>query len=236
MTTSGWQLTGAASGLLFVVLYLTAFGVVQNPDYPPAGSGPPDQFLAFAEAERGRMALATVMYVTAWGAFLFFMGGIRSPRSAPDSIHRLEAVGTGAGLLVVGLSLAGTGLQAEILLADPTTDPATLLSQWALFDASGGLLGITPLLRAVFVGTLAVVALRSGGIVRWVGWFGIVVAALNALGAVDYVNTASWSLTGHPLLDLYAFLAWVAMASVAQLLRHPTPGLDPVPPAADRRA
>jgi hypothetical protein len=167
------------------------------------------------------MALSTVSYAAAWTAFLFFIGGIRSPATPADSVRRLEAVATYAGVLVAGLALASVALQSEILLADATTDDATLVSQLALFDASNGFFGITPFPRAAFVGALSIVALREGGLRRSLGLFGLLVAAINVLGGIDYVIPADWSLTGHPLADLFAFLAWVLAASVVLLVGRP---------------
>jgi len=220
VSTIAWERLGAISGLLFVVLYFMAFFGLQDLDFPPAGSASAEQIRSFIEREQPRVALATVSYAAAWAAFLWFVGGIRSAGAAPDSVRRLEWVAASAGVIVAGLSLAGVGLQAEIVLADPTTDEATILSQWALFDASGGLFGVTPLLRAVFVGALSLVAMREGGLWRWLGWFGLAVTAANVLGAIDFVIPADWSLTGDPLLDLLAFLAWIVFASVVLLVQR----------------
>lgn len=211
----GWERVGAFSGFVFVALFLIAFFGLQDFDFPPAGSASGEQIKAFFEREQVRMALSTVAYAAAWTAFLFFIGGIRSPGTAPDSVRRLAGVATYAGVLLAGLALAAVALQSEILLADPTTDAATLVSQLALFDASNGFFGITPFPRAAFVGALSIVALREGGVRRWLGFFGILVAAINVLGAIDFVIPAQWSLTGDPLLDLVAFLAWIVAASVA---------------------
>jgi hypothetical protein len=218
----GWRSVGAISGLVFVALFLTAFIGLQDLDFPPAGSASADQIRSFFQREQGRTALSTVAYMAAWTSFLFFIGGIRSPATASDSVRRLEGVATAAGVLVAGLALAGVALQAEILLADPTTDASTLTSQLALYDASGGLFGITPFPRAAFVGGLSIVALRDGGTTRWLGQFGLVVAAINVLGGIDYVSPADWSLTGHPFVDLFAFLGWILAASVTSLIGRPS--------------
>jgi len=222
----GWERAGAISGLAFVALFLVAFFGLQDFDFPPAGTASGEQIQAFFERERVRMALATVAYAVAWTAFLSFVAGIRSPATASDSVRRLEGVATYAGVLVAGLALAAVSLQAEILLADPTTDAATLVSQLALFDASNGFFGITPFPRAAFVGALSIVALREGGVRRSLGSFGFLVAAINILGGIDFVIPAKWSLTGDPLLDLVAFLAWILAASVVLLVGRP-PAPDP---------
>jgi len=222
VSTPGWERVGAISGFVFVALFLAAFFGLQDLDFPPAGSASAEQIRSFFDRERARMALSTVSYTAAWTAFLCLIGGIRSPGTARDSVRRLEGVATTAGVLVAGLALAGVALQSEILLADPTTDEATLVSQLALFDASGGLFGITPFLRAVFVGALSIVALRDGGTTRWLGRLGLLVTAINVLGGIDYVSPADWSLTGHPFVDLFAFLAWVLAASVVLLVERPS--------------
>ena len=233
MSTHGWERIGAISGLLFVALFFTAFFGLQDLDFPPAGSASAEEIRAFFERERPRMAFATLGFTAGWTAFLWFIGSIRSPGTAPDGVRRLESVATGAGVIVAGLALAGVALHSEFVFADPTTDAATLVSQLALFDASGGLFGITPFLRAVFVGALSIVALRDGGSMRWLGWFGLLVAATNVLGGIDYVIPADWSLTGHPLLDLIAFLAWILAASIGLLVGR-SPGRRGQPAAVDR--
>jgi len=222
MTSTGSERVGAISGFVFVALFLIAFFGLQDLDFPPAGSASAEEIRAFFGREQVRMALATVSYAAAWTAFLWFIGGIRSPGTAADSVRRLDGVATWAGVLVAGLALAGVALQSEILLADPTTDEATLVSQLALFDAAGGIFGITPLLRATFVGALSIVALRESGFKLWLGYFGLLVAAINVLGGIDYVNPADWSLTGHPLLDLIAFLGWILAASLVLLIDRPS--------------
>ena len=222
MSSPGWQRAGAISGFGFVALFFVAFFGLQDFDFPPAGSASGEQIRAFFEREQVRMALATVSYAAAWTAFLFFMAAIRSPGAAPDSVRRLEGLATYAGVLVAGLALASAALQSEILLADPTTDAATLVSQLALFDASNGFFGITPFTRAAFVGALSIVALREGGFRRWLGYFGLLVAAINILGGIDFVIPAEWSLTGHPLLDLFAFLGWILAASVVLVVARPS--------------
>jgi len=232
MSTHGWRRIGAISGFLFVALFLTAFFGLQDLDFPPAGSASAEDIRSFFERERPRMAFATLSYTAGWTAFLWFIGSIRSPGSVPDGVRRLEWVATCAGVIVAGLALAGVALQSEIVLADPTTDATTLASQLAIFDASGGLFGITPFLRAVFVGALSIVVLREGGSMRWVGWFGLLVAAINVLGGVDYVIPADWSLTGDALLDLIAFLAWILAASLGLLVQSSN-GLRGQPAAVD---
>jgi len=226
MRTVGWMRIGGISGFAFVTLFFIAFFGLQDLDFPPAGTASPEQIRAFFNHEQSRMALSTISYAAAWTAFLWFMSAIRSPSTAPDGVRRLDWVATSAGVLVAGLALAGVTMQAEILLADPTTDAATLVSQLTLFDASGGLFSITPFPRAAFVAALSVGSFLGNGLPRWLGSFGLLVAGVNVLGGIDFVLPTDWSLTGHPLLDLLAFLAWVLVASVTLIRRRVTNSAD----------
>jgi len=213
-----WNRVGGASGLVFVALYFTAFFWLQNLDSPAAGSASAAEIREFIAQESLPTALAALASMVAWAAFLWFIGSIRSP-VASEGQRRLEWVAASAGILLAGLSLANVALRSEVVLHDPTADDATLLAQWALYDASGGLSGITPLLRATFVGALSIVAMPNGGPMRWLGWFGLLVATANVLGGIDYSIAADWSLTIDPLFDLIAFMAWVLGASVLLLVR-----------------
>ena len=213
MESKLWERVGAATGLLFVALFLTAFGV-EIKNFPESGAASAEEIAAFVEEHRFRIGLATVTYALGWTAFLWFIGSLRAALSRAESSQRLAFVGFGGGLLTAGLFLAGTALQSEIIFADlATKDEVTLLSQWAIFDASGGFFAITPFLRAVFVGAASLVAIRHGGLPRWLGWAGLLAAMANFVGGFDFLAPPGGSFTGHPLIDLFAFLAWVLLAS-----------------------
>ena len=220
MRVINWSRVGAASGLVFAVLYFVTFFGLQDLDFPPAGSASAEEIRAFIEQASLPTALAAVGSAVAWTAFLWFIASFRSP-GASESERRLEWVAASAGIMLAGLSLANVALQSEVVLHDPTTDDATLLAQWALYDASGGLSGITPFLKATFVAALSIVAVQKEGPMRWLGWLGLAVAGANILGGIDYAITADWSLTLHPLLDLLVFLAWMLLASLVLLVSSP---------------
>lgn len=208
-----WQRIAASAGMLFVALFLVAFGL-DIKDFPEAGSASAKEIEAFIEEQRVRIGLSTASYALAWAAFLWFIGRLRSALSRAEPEQLLATVAFGGGLLTAGLFLAGTALQSEIIFADlATNDEVTLLAQWALFDASGGFFAMTPLFKAVFVGAAALAILRRGGLPRWLGWAGLLAAIANFVGGFDYLAPPGRSFTGHPLVDLFAFLVWVSLAS-----------------------
>jgi hypothetical protein len=208
-----WDRIGASSGLLFFALFAVAFGL-ELADFPDPGLVAPEGIVAFVGAHRTRLGLVAVTYALSAMVFLWFLGSLRSALARVETTQGLSSIAFGGGLLTAGLLLAFSGLQLEIVFADFTTvqEPA-VVSRWVLFDASGGLLAITPFPRAVFLGSASLVIVRNRGIPRWLGWFGLVGAIINLIGGFDLLAPPDVSLTGHPLADLIVFLIWVLLAS-----------------------
>lgn len=223
-----WERIGAATGIVFVVLFMIAFGLELH-DFPDPGLVGADEIAAFIEAHQTRLGLVAILYAVSWTAFLWFIGGLRSRLATVEPGQTLSSVAFGAGVLIAVLSLVMSGLRAEIVLADFTTAVnAAVTSRWALYDASGGLLGITPFPRAVILGSASLVVLRFGGLPRWLGSVGVVSALVNLAGGFDYLAPSNVTYTGHPLADLYSFLVWVLLVS-GTLMWSPPPASPTAP-------
>jgi hypothetical protein len=157
---------GAASGIVFVVVFLIAFGLDLH-DFPDPGLVGGDEIVVFIAAHQSRLGLVAILYAVSWTAFLWFMGSLRSRLAVVEPSRRLGSIAFDAGIVTAALSLVMSGLRAEIVLADFTTEvEAAVTGRWVLYDASGGLLGITPLPRAVILGSASLVVLRFGGLPR----------------------------------------------------------------------
>ncbi|MGQ0848551.1 MAG: hypothetical protein ACT4OP_05445 [Actinomycetota bacterium] len=208
-----WERVGAATGLLFVALFLVALGLDVR-DFPDPGIAGPGLIATYVETQRPRMGLVAVLLALSWTAFLWFLGSLRTALARVEASTRLTSVAYGAGLLAAGLFFAFTGLQLEILFADFTTfQKSAITSRWTLFDAAGGLFGITSFPRAVFLGAASLVILRHGGLPRWLGWLGVAGALLNLAGGFDYLSPPRVSFSLHPLADLMTFLLWTLLVS-----------------------
>ncbi len=217
-----WERVGAATGILFVVVFIAAFSIQQT-DFPDPGLASAPDIVMFVEANQLRLGWTAALYAVSWTAFLWFLGSLRSMMGSVETPPRLSAASFGGGLVTAGLFFAMAGLKLELTLADFTTaQDAAVVSRWAIFDASDGLFGITPFPRAVFLGSASMLTLRFGGLPRWLGWFGIGAAIVNLVGGLDYFAPSGVSYTGSPLADLVLFLLWVLLAS-ALLVRHPRP-------------
>jgi hypothetical protein len=209
-----WERIGASAGILFFAIFSTAFGL-ELADFPDPGLVQADEIVGFVEANRQRLGGVAIMYAIAGMVFLWFLGSLRSRLGKLEPTPRLSSIGFGAGVLIAGLLLTLSGLQLEILFADFTTlNAQAVVGRWVLFDASGGLIGISPFPRAVFLAAMSLVVVRYSGLPRWLGWVGLLGALANLLGGLDYLAPTDVTFTGHPLADLAVFLIWVLLASV----------------------
>jgi hypothetical protein len=231
MASVTWARVGAATGSVFVLLFVAAQGVAVT-ETPEIGLVPPGDIVAFVEANRLRLGLVPIARVLAWSAFIWFMGSLRSALAETEgSPYRLSAVTFGSGILVAGLFIAASALQLEIVFGDwSTTDPDAVNARWAIYDVSDGYIGVTPFIRAVLLGSASLITLRHGGLPRWLGWVGIVAGVVNFMGGFEYVAPEGVSITGHQLSDLFTFLAWIMVASIV-LVRSPYEHARP--PVAD---
>jgi len=212
LDSRAWERIGASSGLLFFGLFLVAFGL-EAKDFPDPGVVAADEIAAFVNAHRTRLGWVAVTYALSGIALLWFLGSLRTALVTLD--QRLSSIAFGGGILTAGLLLAFSGIQLEIVFADFTAVEGPVASaRWVLYDASGGLLGITPFPRAVFLSAASLVILRWRGFPRWLGWFGLVGATVNLVGGFDLLAPPNVSVTGHSLADLVLFLLWVFLASV----------------------
>jgi hypothetical protein len=208
-----WERIGASAGLLFFAILLRAFGL-ELTDFPDPGLVQASEIVEFVEANRTRLGQVATMYAVAGMVFLWFLGSLRSVLVKLEPTPRLSSIGFGAGILIAGLLLVLSGLQLEIVFADFTTfNEQAVVARWALFDASGGFIGISPFPRAVFLAAMSLAVVRHGGLPRWLGWFGLLAAIVNLLGGFDYLASPNVTFTGHPLADLAVFLIWVLLAS-----------------------
>jgi hypothetical protein len=210
---------GAATGLLFVALFGIAFAI-ESKDFPDPGLVPPSLIVSYVEEYLSRLGQAAILYALAWSSFLWFLGSLRASLAKVEATARLTSVAFGAGLLVAGLFFAFAGLQLEILFSDFTTrQDIAVTSRWVLYDAVGGLFGITAFPRGVLLGAASLIILRHGGFPRWLGWLGLAVALLNLAGGFDSFALPGVSFSLHPLADLIGFLLWVALASALLAMR-----------------
>lgn len=206
-----WPRLGSATGMLFVLLFVIGFfglGIAEAPEF---GSSSAEEIGRFLEENRSRLFWHAALPTLGWALFVWFVSRLRLVLAAAEGGGGgwLSSVAFGSGLLVAGLFLAFHGLHAEFAAAHLSGGRAeSILSRWTIIDASFALFGGTTFLRVSFIASTSLVAIRLGGLPKWMGWIGIGTALVSFVDGFGVLEAL-----GLPLLDFALFLAWVFLAS-----------------------
>jgi Domain of unknown function (DUF4386) len=203
------QRWAALSGIVFVVLMLTgAFFVT---DVPEADASASDIASYLADSENHtRNIIGAYVWVLGGLAFLGFVAGLRAVlRRAEGEPGTLSSLVFGAGVVFTAVwSVSAVAISAvaySVEFSDaPVSDPdlVRVLPQLGslLLLLGGGFAGILLLLAT------SILIFRTSVLPRWLAWFGILVA-IALVFDVTYTN-------------ILPFVAWVAAASIALLMRQ----------------
>jgi hypothetical protein len=206
-----WERWAGVAAIAFAVLYVVGFAV---------GGEPPDtdaQLVArYADSgDRAREYAAFFLIAGAALAFIVFVTGLRSLLARNESPeHRLAALAYAGGVTCAALILVGNAISRATASASDdelfTLDPDTQ----RIFESAGFLLFVSAALAAILVVVaVSVAALRYGVLPRWLGWAGIVVAALLP---------SAFVFVGFLIL-----LAWVLAVGITLASRHRSPRVSP---------
>lgn len=195
-------LAGGLAGILWVVGVLLLEGA-GNPAGPASG----EEVAQFYRDERTPILIASTLHVLGGFFFLWFVAALRSLLEGAGRSWLTSAVvvgGTAGGALMLALTggqSTGATTDAELVTADAA------IVFWRL---AHGIFIAAEIALALFLGALALLALRRVVLPRWLGWFGIVVAAILLVPPVGWVGL------------LFLLPLWLVIASVV-LWRRPIP-------------
>ncbi len=250
-TNDGAGLRRVAGWLLVIgaVTFAVAATVLSSTfDWPDILREPPDVVLPAFVA--GGTSLVWTWFTVAWTYGILLVPILLLPAALgrrDDAVLRAATFVCAASVL---LSLIGflrwvfvvPALADAYAAGDPTTQAAVAAAWTAQHQFGGALLGehLGQLLVVGWSVTVSVLILRSGMLVRWVGWAGLVASGIYLLNQGDVLATA---VPGFPVVDLAGLLGsslwglWVIALGVAVLrapIRRPRPdtAVDPVTAAA----
>lgn len=199
-------LAGGIAGVVWVVAVFLLEGA-GNPAEPDGGA----EIVEFYRDERTMILIAATLHGLGGFLFLWFVASLRAvlgALTAPGWLTAATVIGGTAGgalmLSMMGGQSAGATTDAELL------SPDTAIVFWRL--AHIFFVG-AEIALAVFVGALAVLALRSVALTRWLGWFGLVVTVLLLIPPIGWAAL------------LFLLPLWLVAASVV-LWRSETQGRE----------
>lgn len=213
MASKGWDRAGAAGGVVFVILQLTAQILIQLGAQEPAFSAPGEEILAFFMAkDPGLFAIADFLGALSLIALLWYLGVLWRQLRVAEGVNGWgSTVALGSGLLMVATSAAASGWPLAVFRVGEGLDPQ--LARY-LFDEGNYAFATLWVFAASLLLASALVVLRKGGLPRWQAWFGAAVA----LGLL--VVRPFWASSELVFLPYTLFWVWLIASSIA-LLRAP---------------
>ena len=202
----GLERFGLLAGGLAGVLWLVAVFLLEGAGNP-SGPGSGAEIVEFYRDNRGPILIAATLHGIGGFLFLWFVATLRGVLGTLAAAPWLTAAtvigGTAGGAMMLGMmggQSAGATTDAEVL----TPDVAIVFWRLAhIFFVAA------ELALAVFVGALAILALRRVVLTRWLGWFGLVVTVLLLIPPIGWAAL------------LFLLPLWLVAASVVLWRREP---------------
>ncbi len=204
-----WDRWAPASGILFVVSTLVAYGLAGN---IPGSDASTSEITSYIESHHGRMLTAAVLIGFGTLFFVWFLASLAAIlRKAGEP--RLASVAYGAGLVVAGIfmwfavifgalafSIAGAG--------DDGITKAIYDLQWPL-----GVLITIPVASLALATSVA--GMRAKVLPDWLAWVGTAAAIAFAIGSTTWSEGSGfWSPDGgYSMIIFFVFLGWTAVVS-----------------------
>ncbi|HWQ12897.1 MAG TPA: hypothetical protein VNL77_08855 [Roseiflexaceae bacterium] len=220
MSNSRWEQVGAAGGIVFVALQMTAQALMQVGGAEPPFNAPADTIAAFVLARNGQLfALGEYLATLSLIPFLWFLGSLWSAlRRSEGEPAWLSLVALASGLMVVAIASAGIGWPLAVFRRDEGLDPQIAR---LLFDQGNFAFANAWVMLASLSLVTGVVSIRTGALPRWLGWAGVMIAAgLLAARAV-------WASSGIVFIPYIFGWLWLIAISIV-LIRSASAG-QPAP-------
>lgn len=195
-------LAGGLAGVLWVIAVFLLEGA-GNPSDPVSGA----EVVEFYRDERGMILVAATLHGLGGFLFLWFVAAVRGvlgTLAVPAWLTAATVIGgTAGGAMMLGMmggQSTGATTDKELL------SPDTAIVFWRLAHT---FFVAAELALALFVGALAILALRRLALTRWLGWFGLAVTILLLIPPVGWIAV------------LFLLPLWLVATSVVLWRRGP---------------
>lgn len=212
-----YEQIAAASGFLLLGLSLIGF-VIAPP--PPGAIDPVDKVASYFADNRGQILLQSYVWMLSAGAFLWFIGSLRSYlRSAEGGNGRLSAVAFGGGVAGITVSVATTMFWIALALgSDEAVAPAVVQVSFDLGNVAFLIIGVP---FAVMFAATGVVALRKHAFPVWLGWLSLALAVMYLVLPAGILDESGPLGPGGALMlaSGLVYFVWIAAITVVMVRR-----------------
>jgi hypothetical protein len=216
------RVTGWLGIAFFVGIAIGLFGLVL-PTQPDADA-PIAEVRDFFEDDGGLLHSGNwIAAVSVVFLFLPFAAGLRSVLSERDvDAGMWTRTGFGAAVGTVALTGAGSAFLTSAELAFESADLGDDVLRLLLYADSYLFSVVIGLGVGLYLAANSIVVLRTGALWRWLGWFGLVVAALGLIGAWWPLGgdvgspIALLSFITVPLLAVWTLLAGINLLRTSE--------------------
>jgi hypothetical protein len=209
-----WQTLGAASGAIFVVMFVVGGSLMGTPD---DYGGPPSSAVAYFRDKDAQIQLGSAIIAAAVPFLVWFLATVRSlARAAGPAAARAATVAYGCGLTTLALYLSDVAALTVGALRPGNMSASPELAA-ALLDYSFLAIAMATFLTAAILVAFALLALRDKAIwPEWLGWLALVAAAAYSLRIGTLFTTTGPFTAGGALgfwTPVIALMVWLAAAS-----------------------
>jgi hypothetical protein len=202
----------AFAGCAYVVAWIVGLAI----GFATASPGPADSISTigayFISHREAAMIQAYFLDGIAGASLIVFAAALRSfLRRFEGESATLSSILFGAGVAAGTVSLL-QGLFTQVL-ADHVATMGNAAAIRTLFDLNGEGDTYKLLALGVFLGAVALLALRTHALPRWIGWVAAVLAPLLVIAGWNFALSSSIQYAAYTVL-LIVLLVWVAAVSV----------------------
>jgi len=223
MDGRNWDRWAAASGVVFVALFVAGFFSTTK---PPSLNAANPKWVQFVLGHTKELKISSILFGLAMIAFLWFAGSMASRlRAAGETrIASTLMAATAAAVAIAGLLVA-----CQAALVRIAADDATQVKGFVDLMQVGGVIFAFP--SCVIVAALALGALRSRLLPTWYGWLSALAAVVVLFGGGALAQKGFYSPDGaYSVIVTIVFAAWVLVTSgllVAETGRAPRAAAAP---------
>lgn len=217
MSDLRWERMGVLSGFAVAILSGVAVSVV--PIAPPLDSSSAEVSAYFSD-NRQALLIQGFTFMLASAAFIWFVASIRSYMArVEEGTGRLASAAFGAGITGIAASFVGTTFPVALALrSEGVVDPGLVRFAYDLTTVSY-LISYLPF--AVMLGATGILAFRKAAFPTWLGWIGVVGAAVTAVFSSGFLFETGPLSPGNPwgYLFFVVFGVWLVATTAVMYER-----------------